>query len=460
MTTISFGAKTLIGFVSVILLLAGGMLFAFWKLNALTAIELQTLETEEKKITGVERLRFLGELNVSVGRGYMVSGDPELRAHLDSAEAEFEAHLRAFGTNDPEEAALVAAVEQSALAFQRTQDELLAARDRGVDPDTLAQRSIRELRPVRIELSDRLNRLVDNTEGRLQRAYEHAEAERQRWSAWLHVLLGVLLVASLGIGMYFSGLIDRSHRQTNEALERARRAVEARDELMGIVAHDLRNPLNAITLKAALLHRTAESDRGRAQAESIETIARRMEFLIKTMLEVAVIEAGKFTIHPLPCDARALVRETLEMFGGMFASKEVRLEGQAEALPVVADRERILQVLSNLLGNALKYTPAGGEVRITARRERSTVHFTVTDTGSGIAGEKLTHVFERFWKDESGGKKGTGLGLFIARGIVEAHGGRIWAESEVGLGSRFHFTLPVAETEPTAPLPGAVPVTT
>jgi signal transduction histidine kinase len=115
---------------------------------------------------------------------------------------------------------------------------------------------------------------------------------------------------------------------------------------------------------------------------------------------------------------------------------------------VSADRDRVLQVLSNLLGNALKFTAGGGTVTVSVHLEEGAIRFAIGDTGPGIASENLDRIFDRFWKDESAGRRGTGLGLFIVRGIVEAHGGGVWVESELGRGSTFFFTLPAATEAP------------
>ncbi|HEY8947074.1 MAG TPA: HAMP domain-containing sensor histidine kinase, partial [Polyangiaceae bacterium] len=238
-------------------------------------------------------------------------------------------------------------------------------------------------------------------------------------------------------------------------LQAARKAVAARDELMGIVAHDLRNPLGAISLKAALIKKTADSDRTRQQAASIENVARRMAYLITTMLDVATLEAGRFTVKVAPCAVKDLLRETAEVFGPLAASKQTHFEQSAKEsdLVLLADRERVLQVLSNLIGNALKFTPPGGRVTLSSERQGERVCFEVHDTGTGIISDKLPRVFERFWT-ETPGKKGTGLGLFIAKGIVDAHGGRIWVESEPGRGTQFFFTLPLAKAGAEGPALG------
>jgi signal transduction histidine kinase len=213
---------------------------------------------------------------------------------------------------------------------------------------------------------------------------------------------------------------------------------------MGIVAHDLRNPLGTIMLLAAVLQKSAGSEKAREQAASIGNVAARMESLIRTMLDVTTMEAGKFTVTPAACTVQSLLRETEAMFEPLATSKQIALEVSPSdaTLVVEAERERILQVLSNLVGNALKFTPEGGRVTLSTARDDGMVRFTVADTGPGIPHEHLSLVFDRFWKKDTPGKKGTGLGLFIAKGIVEAHGGRIWVDSEPGGGTRFNFTLP------------------
>jgi signal transduction histidine kinase len=287
---------------------------------------------------------------------------------------------------------------------------------------------------------------VEHKETALGESYRREMESRVHLARRLYGLLDVLVLAAIGVAWAFSRRLGRAFRQEQDALVSSRKALAARDELMGIVAHDLRNPLGAITMKAALMRKAAESDRTRQQAESIENVAMRMEYLIKTMLDVTTLEAGRFTIDVGRCTVADLQRQTKEMFGALAASKQVRFDQIAAepGLVLLVDRERVLQVLSNLIGNALKFTPPGGHVTFSVERQGPMVRFEVLDTGPGIAAENLARVFDRFWT-VTPGKKGTGLGLFIAKGIVEAHGGRIWVESDLDHGTRFFFTLPIAE---------------
>jgi signal transduction histidine kinase len=450
----NFRVRALAAFAAVIVLLAGGMVFAVQQLTSLASGEVARIQAKEMEITKVERLRWSGELTVSIGRGYLISGDPELRARLEKASADFDEGLRQLRSSElsPRGAALVAEIERDGEAFRRVQGEVLTAREEGKASSELAGRFEADMLPLRAQLAGSLDRLVEHKETVIKDVYAASNRERARLLLWMAGLLGALVLASLAVSWFFGGRLARSHEETQNALEVARKAVAARDEIMSIVAHDLRNPLGAITMRAALLKHETDSERARHHAESIENVAMRMEYLIKTMLDVATMDADRFSVTPAPCPVQDLLQEAIDMFASLFASKQVRLEGQVktDGLTIQADRERILQVLSNLLGNALKFTPQGGEVRISIEPQDEMVRFTVSDTGPGISAEKLPRLFERFWKDETPGKKGTGLGLFIAKGIVEAHGGEIWVESEPGRGSRFHFTIPSLESRATA----------
>jgi signal transduction histidine kinase len=241
-------------------------------------------------------------------------------------------------------------------------------------------------------------------------------------------------------------------RRASLAIDNARlydesqQAVRAREEVLAIVSHDLRNPLNAITLGASLL-KTSKTlpDEDREEIETIEVSAKRMSRLIEDLLDITRLEGGKeLPIEPEEVDVRDLAREAEEIFRAQATVAEVMMEYSiaADLPPLHADRHRLMQVLSNLIGNSLKFTPPGGRIAVDVRRSNGEVLFTVADTGPGIPSEHLSEIFSRYWQAKRTERMGAGLGLAIARGIVEAHGGKIWAESEAGSGSRFYFTLP------------------
>jgi signal transduction histidine kinase len=171
-----------------------------------------------------------------------------------------------------------------------------------------------------------------------------------------------------------------------------------------------------------------------------------MNRLIGDLLDVTSIEAGRLTVVPEVHDAKALVRESLEAFQPAASAKGLSLHSTSpdSSLPATFDHDRILQVLANLVSNAIKFTGDGGSISIGLEPDGDEVRFSVSDTGTGIASDHLRVIFERFWQVTQGDRRGLGLGLFISKCLVEAHGGRIWAESEIGKGSTFRFTLPGA----------------
>jgi len=226
-------------------------------------------------------------------------------------------------------------------------------------------------------------------------------------------------------------------------------AVRARDAVLGVVSHDLRNPLNTILMAASLL--LEGSDERRAENVTALGVIRRsvqqMNAMIKDLLDASSIDAGQFRVAQARRDVGSLLGAVGDLLHPLAGAKGVTLvfEPAAELSTVWADGDQIQRVFSNLIGNAIKFTPAGGTIRVHAARSDNEVVFSVSDTGPGIAPEQLPHVFDRYWQGTRGDRRGAGLGLAIAKGIVEAHGGRIWVESVPGSGSTFRFTVPVVD---------------
>ncbi|MFW6078682.1 MAG: ATP-binding protein [Gemmatimonadota bacterium] len=236
--------------------------------------------------------------------------------------------------------------------------------------------------------------------------------------------------------------------------EEAEHATRARDDVLSIVAHDLRNPLGTIAGAAELLGMDLAEDERARQLAIIQRTIERMDRLIQDLLDVARMEAGRFEVTPSAEDVGPLLAEAVESARAAATARGVRLEREMpDRLPrVMADHGEIMRVLSNLIGNAIKFADEGGRVTVRAEPEPADrfIRISVSDTGPGIPPDQLSHLFERFWKARRKGGTGAGLGLAIARGIVEAHGGRIGVESEPGVGSTFHFTLPVEGFTPPA----------
>lgn len=219
-------------------------------------------------------------------------------------------------------------------------------------------------------------------------------------------------------------------------------------EVLAIVSHDLRTPLSTIALGTTLLEDASQPEEDRTHViEIIKRAADRMERLIKDLQEVGRLESGRtLRIDARTVDLAALLCEACEALHVQAWAKgrEVSCDLPDDPITVYADPDRICQVLGNLIGNAIKFTPRGGRITLAARREGLAVQVSVTDQGPGIPPSDLARVFEPYWQAPGTARLGAGIGLKIAQGLVEAHGGRIWVESEVGVGTTFAFTLPVA----------------
>lgn len=294
--------------------------------------------------------------------------------------------------------------------------------------------------------------------------YEHITEERNGGSRNLVFLPLVSRAQTIGIAVAVSSearpftqsdlpLFTELARRASISVDNARlyresqQAVRAREEVLAIVSHDLRNPLNAVTLGATLLQMSETlSPDDREQIDTIVISARRMSRLIADLLDVTRLEGGKrLPIEPATVNPVDMLREAEELFRAQagVASVTMIYDVEEPLPPVHADRHRIMQVLSNLIGNSLKFTPAGGSIRTHAEQRREEVVFCVHDTGPGIPRAHLGDIFSPYWQAKRTERLGAGLGLPIAKGIVEAHGGTIWVESEPGQGARFYFTLPI-----------------
>ncbi|HWH85349.1 MAG TPA: ATP-binding protein [Pseudomonas sp.] len=232
-------------------------------------------------------------------------------------------------------------------------------------------------------------------------------------------------------------------------VRREQEAVQARDDLVAVVSHDLRNPMTVISMLCGMMQKAFSSDgahTSRRISTAIDTMQQataRMNTLLEDLLDTSKIDAGRYSITPQPLDVGLIFEEAQALLLPLAQVKDISISFQADPdLRIHGDPERLFQVLSNLVGNAIKFTPRMGTVGVHAKSVGDEIVFTVRDSGEGIPKEHLPYVFDRYWTVKEGNPTGTGLGLYITQGIVEAHGGQIFAESEPGQGSEFRFTVP------------------
>ncbi len=272
---------------------------------------------------------------------------------------------------------------------------------------------------------------------------------------------GALTVLSGRLRRYepaeLSLLQDLAHRaalaiDNARVLQEAQEAAELRRDLVAVVAHDLKNPLNAIAMAGSLLSRQAapgaDGERARRQSSIITRASERMNRLIHDLLDVSAIDAGRIELDRQRIGLGSLMTEALESIAPLAQERSITLVRQLDAadeqLELLADRERLLQVFANLLGNAIKFTDEGGHVTLRGGRGGLGVEVAVIDTGCGIAPEHVPHVFDRYWRLRNQNRSGTGLGLSIVKGILDAHGGTVSVDTAPGRGSTFVFSIPLA----------------
>jgi signal transduction histidine kinase len=300
--------------------------------------------------------------------------------------------------------------------------------------------------PAVIESVHRLDQAIS--------AYQATRRDRVRDLAAMQVWLtfGLVLLASVAASLFLwmvrrlraiATMLANESAARQVALERQQELVRIRDEILGVVSHDLRSPLTTIGLSAQLIPGSAP-DEQEEQVQTIVTATRRMDRLIHDLLDVTRAEQMKLSVRRDPIDPAAVAREVVAGHEPIAASKQIRFETNVAAglPPVSGDGDRLAQALSNLIGNAFKFTPAGGVVQLSVAQRDGKVRFEVSDTGPGIAPDDLPHLFEPFWQAKKTAHLGAGLGLKIARAIVEAHDGAIEVTNRHPRGACFRFDLP------------------
>ncbi len=262
-----------------------------------------------------------------------------------------------------------------------------------------------------------------------------------------------IAVTLAGVGILSAGVTSLIRRVVSDEVARttltrmfkdAEVMIDAREQVLKVVSHDLRNPLHTISMSASLLLEVPMPPESQAtHLQRIKRAGERMNRLIQDLLDVAKLESGRVGIEVHLVEAGPLVQETHEMLEPLAIEHGIELAYEiVEPIPLVtADAGRVVQVLSNLVGNALKFTPRGGRVAMRVDGVPGGARFAISDTGPGIPENQLSRLFARFWQGDPSDRRGIGLGLTIAKGIVDAHDGRIWVDSEVGKGTTFYFTL-------------------
>lgn len=424
--TIGFGA--VIGATVVTGVVAAG---ALWR----TVLEKDSVSRDyAEDLARVENLRYRAEQVVATSRAYLLTGSDEYPDRFAAANAAFQASWSAVTAASTREREDLELVQQAWRDYLSAAGALATKREKTADADAVAGDFERTVQPARRTLEGRLDTLVDDERRDWQAAFERSRDSALRAGLTIGATTLFAVFASLWRAMVL-------RRRLHDQFKRQEAAVAARDEMLAVVSHDLRNPLAAILLVCQLALRKAKTE----AFDKIYAAATRMNRLIDDLIEAARLESGGLELRRRRCDVTPLISDTLKLFEEQAAQKAVRLESQLPAhAEANVDPERLGRVLTNLFGNALKFTPPGGAITVRAEPDHEFLRVSVSDTGPGVPAEQVPHLFEKHWQARKERGDGLGLGLYIVKSLVEAHGGSIAVESQPGAGSTFSFRLPAA----------------
>ncbi len=379
----------------------------------------------------VQHLRYLAEEVVSSSRALVFVGDDQAHASFAVATKTFEDELANMHAG-----LLTAKVEAAARAYVEAAQD--AALTRGKVVEVFENR----LRPLRAKLENEMAMFVENQRAQVDREAAHDRSLAERFQAVMIIATSIAVVVGVLLAMMVMHRLFLFYARERSATQAAERAAEARQHVLAVVSHDLRSPLGAIVLGASLLAEEVSGDRERRQLAAIRSASDRINSMIELLLESVRMESGTLELKKEAVDVSSLLDQAALLFQARAAAAGIELRvASTPAVAVKVDRERMLQVIANLLGNALKFTPAPGTISIGAERRGGEVAITVSDTGSGISTDQMPKIFDRYWHGERGG--GLGLGLHICKQIVEAHGGTISVASQLGTGTTMRLELPV-----------------
>jgi signal transduction histidine kinase len=366
----------------------------------------------------VDELRVQAEQLIAAGRRYLFAGKAIDRTRMHDAEARVDKALAVFERGDPTGATKLSA---DAKAYEAALASNVAARALPAGLETA-------LRPARDALEADLAAIDMREQAALWRAFDDAS----HLTRAAEIAIGASTSVALLIALVLGTLV---RRRIHEEYSRAKAAAAARDELLSIVSHDLRVPLNAIVLGADLV--AIQGGAGRALT-TIANAAQRMGKLVDELLDVARVEGGVIALAREPFAPQAALDTVAQLVRGEAEARSLSLAVTARAGELVGDRERVVQILCNLVGNALRY--ARSTVTLRAEPREGRVRFAVDDDGPGIPAEHVPRLFERNYQGQRRGA-GLGLGLYICRRLVEAHGGTIGVTTRLGEGSTFWFDI-------------------
>jgi signal transduction histidine kinase len=405
-------------------------------------------------------LRYLKSSEDGLVSYFILSGDPKIFEKIESLRGEFNQLKNELAKTDSTPATQARVKKISALAFQLSSntDKILNLRASGTSQkkalQTLQQLGV----PLNDQLTDEIGSLVRNERTSFMSARERVNLSTD---ALIRSFIFVALAAAGGVILILLLMLyfirnKKAHDNTQKQLfEQIKKTAQARKEVLETVSHDLKNPLTSVELSLQFLQRKSKT--GVAASEVMDFTAtalqatHAMKDLIQSLLDQAKRDAGTVDLDVHAENLLNVIESVKVILRPLADQKMIQIQtvSNADEIPLLLlDQRKITQVISNILGNAIKFTPEGGRILIETAREDDQIRVSISDTGRGIPPHLANQVFERFWQVSETSKQGTGLGLAIAKAVIDAHHGKIWVESEPGRGATFSFTLPILSLLP------------
>lgn len=438
-----FARKVGVGFAGTIVLAIVIVMVAVFALRSVILANDLEAFNHAQALFDVERLKTKAQQQVAIARGFMVTRDGLFTEDARLANEELHQVLqritqRSITPEDRKALARLKATEKSHnLSLQRTYRK---ARDKSYPVHRTSKFFNEDTMPKFDAWERALAAYAKIKESQLENARQEARAAGNRAIALILIIAAGALLLALTLGFVLTRTLTRLSEQV-------KLAVRSREDVLAIVSHDLRNPLSAIMLSSSMLLKNPNMpEEARTKlTRSINNCGLQMKRLIEDLLDFVKVEFGRMRVTKKLEDAHALLSDIHSIFVPLTREKNLELSYTVapSITSIECEKGRLAQVLSNLLGNAIKFTPTGGQIQLNLTTVGHENIFSVRDTGPGIPSEQVAHVFDRYWQQEGSPREGVGLGLAIAKGLVEAHGGRIWVLSEPGKGTTFFFSIPV-----------------
>ena len=447
-----FNILAAIGFASVIALSSFALVAALSLERSATQDSELIMAEYRRGIRAARQLELAGERLVATARGHLLTTDGSFLRPLREARTEFEAHVDTLEQNlrSPGQEQFLQLIRQATDGYRIALAAVSPDQTGTLDRAELSRVFEQRLLPRRQAMTHAIQTLVDAREAALASGQARVRSRAARTERRVIAIGIVAPLLALLLALAVSRRLSRLYAMRHDAAARAETAVARRDELLGVVAHDLRSPLNVIMIRANLLRDGARDESVRESCAAISRTVARMDNLIASLLDGAAIETGQLRVIKTDCAVADIVAPLVELFEPVATDKGIRFRVRmSEDLHVDADRERIVQVLSNLLSNAVRLAGREDRVELRVTGADGHVRIDVCDTGPGIPAELRSRIFERYYRGDRQGR-GIGLGLYIAKAIVTAHGGDIQVATQAGKGTVFRVRLP-APTASTAP---------